>query len=167
MSFYEDDLSKWYISANNKHSTFLNQIKDQDLKAKSILYSILENMITLSILDSNLMSMKIQNSLVFGLITIPTKINFIDFLPEMILSTVSNEVKQSSGLGTVSKTQDFKPKGYIDGNSHDCVLLEDYKQMKFPTVALSVKDKSPNNYMVFNNGKKEIWIWIGTYVYNK
>ena len=167
MSFYEDDLSKWYISANNKHSTFLNQIKDQDLKAQ--VDTILDSRKYDNTFDTRFEFDVNENTEQFSvwIDNDSNKNKLYRLSPGADYRTVSNEVKQSSGSGTVSKTQDFKPKGYIDGNSHDCVLLEDYKQMKFPTVALSVKDKSPNNYMVFNNGKKEIWIWIGTYVYNK
>lgn len=80
-------------------------------------------------------------------------------------NTISNPDSKPSFSSSTTKSSDFKPKGMVDGNSHDCVLLEEYKKMKFPIVALTTKDKSPNNYMIMNNGKMEIWIWIGTYKY--
>lgn len=174
-SYYEDYLSKWYVSDNNKHSTFINQIKDSELSQK--VQVIIDTKQFDSTFDTRFeFPVDIVNE--DGEVTKtnnekfsvwydenPTKHKLYRLTPGENSSKTSSSSGSSSSNSSSSKS-DFKPKGYIDGNSHDCVLLEDYKKMKFPTVALSAKDKTPNNYMTMNNGKKEIWIWIGTYVYN-
>ena len=178
MSYYEDDLSKqWYVSGNNKHSTYLNQIKDFDLKAQvdtvldSRKYdSTFDTRFDFPVItkdkDGNVTEVKEKFSVWID--KDPTKHKLYRLTPGEDSSTAAGSVPSSSSSGSnTGSTGGFKSKGYVDGNSHRCVLEEDYIKMKFPTVALSARDKTPNNFMIFNNGKREVWLWIGTYVYNK
>jgi hypothetical protein len=173
MSYYEDDLSKWYVSANNKHSTFLNQIKDFGLKNQ--VDTVMDNRkndpsfdtrfyYDVPSMDENENVTTIKEQFSIWIDENPLKHKLYRLTPGQDSSTVAAVPSSSSSSSSSGSTDRFKPKGYIDGNSHDCILLEDYKQRKYPTVALSAKDKTPNNFMIFNNGKMEIWIWVGTYV---
>jgi hypothetical protein len=166
LSYYEDELSKWYISSNNKHSSFINQIKDQNLKDQ--IDTVLDSKKYDNSFDTRFNWEVKGNEEQFSVWVDqdPNKHKLYRLTPGADSSSVpsSQETKQSSGFGN---KQDFSPKGFFDSKSHDLVLLEDYKEKAandFSIRPLTTREKTPNNFVFFVEGKKEVWLWIGKWI---
>jgi hypothetical protein len=185
MSYYEDNLSKWYISANNKHSTFVNQLKDDGLRNQ-----------VATVIDTK----KFDS-------TFDTRFNYeVEYLDddEQVIGTGNEKfsvwidedpnknklyrlVPPSNIQGTTpSTTGSDKPKtsssnssgfsnnnkftgerGWFDSKSHDLVTLEDYKEISskdYTIRPLTAKEKTPNNYMISEKGKKVVYLWVGRWM---
>lgn len=182
MSYYEDYLSKWYVSANNKHSTFINQIKDEDLKKQ-----------VETILETKEFDKTFDTRFDFDVADLdqetgdPLETNhnekfsvWVDEDPKKHklyrLSPGENAEKgtpqkKSSSSGTSSSSgsnkTDFTIKGWFDSKSHDLVTLEEYKEQSakdFSIRPLTAKEKTPNNYMIMEKGKKVVYLWVGKWM---
>ena len=170
MSYYEDDVSKWYISANGKHSTFPNQLKDYDLSEK--VTGIIDMRKEDPTFDTRFEYKIKDNTEQFSVwIDEDPNRNKLYRLTPPVANPVSNSGTSSpTTTGSTSKPSPFLPKGpggFFASKSHDLVTLEEYKEKsaKDPLYRpLTVKEKTPNNFMIFENGKKIVWIWVGHWI---
>jgi len=166
LSYYEDELSKWYVSANNKHSTFVNQIKDADLKAQ--VESVADTKKFDSTFDTRFEFQVKDNTEKFSVWVDadPSKNKLYRLSP----GENSSSPKPSTG-SSFSSGSNFKPpageRGWFDSKSHDLVTLEEYKEQSakdFSIRPLTAKEKTPNNYCIIENGKKQVYLWIGKWM---
>jgi hypothetical protein len=169
MSYYEDKLSKWYISSNGKHSTFLNQIKEYDLKVQ--VDSVLDMKTADPTFDTRFEFPVDGNNEKFSVWVDenPTKHKLYRLTPGEDGSYNNNTVTNADSKPrmTTSNKQDFTPKGFFDSKSHDLVTLEWYQEeaaKDYSIRPLTTKEKSPNNYMIMEKGKKQVYLWIGKWI---
>jgi hypothetical protein len=167
MSYYEDELSKWYISANNKHSTFINQLKDETLTAQTEM--VIDSKKFDSTFDTRFNFDVNGKSEQFSVWVDedPTRNKLYRLTPG---ENSSKPLTSNTGGGSGSGSG-FKPntgeRGWFDSKSHDLVTLEQYKEKSasdFSIRPLTTKEKSPNNYMISENGKKQVYLWIGKWM---
>lgn len=171
MSYYEDDLSKWYISTNNKHSTFPNQIKNENLLAQ--VDTVIETKKFDSTFDTrfnfDVNGKSEQFSVWFDKEKDPPQHKVYRLTPGADSSTPppkNNSPQTSTNYGSGNKP-DFTVKGWFDSKSHDLVTLEEYKEQSakdFNIRPLTTKEKSPNNYVIMEKGKKQVYLWIGKWM---
>ena len=168
MSYYEDDFSKWYISSNNKHSTYINQIKNQNLKDQVDM--VLDTKKQDSSFDTRFDFVVLGNNEQFSVWVDddPKKHKLYRLSPGADSSTVPQDTTTNTSTG--GSKQDFSPKGFFDSKSHDLILLEDYQKKAaedFSIRPLTTKEKIPNNFVFFINGQKEVWLWVGKWIKGK
>lgn len=175
MGKYSDYLSDWYISQNDKHSTFINQIKDEDLKNQ------VDTVIDSKKLDSNF----------------DTRFDFdvCDTTDEgELLATTHNEqfsvwydddikncklyrltpgknvekgtIQKSSGSSSGSGFKNTGERGYFDSKSKKLVTWEEWEEFAndYSMRLLTPKDVSPTCFLLQKNGKEILKVWIGKWI---
>jgi hypothetical protein len=175
MSYYEDNLSKWYVSANNKHSTFINQIKDEKLKQQ------VDTVIETKGFDSTF-----DTRFDFDVPDVDTEGNDLGtnhnekfsvwYDPDPSKHKLYRLTPgENAAKGTPQKQNTtpstgggFKPnmgeRGWFDSKSHDLVTLAVYKEMAakdFSIRPLTAKEKTPNNYIIKEDGVQVVYLWVG------
>jgi len=164
VSYYEDELSKWYVSANNKHSTFPNQIKDEQLGDQ-----------VQTVIETRQFDPNFDTRFEFEVKGKNEKFSvWYDEDPKKhkLYRLTPGENSSKSSTGTTSGSgSGFKPntgeRGWFDSKSHDLVTLEDYKEISakdFTIRPLTVKEKTPNNYMIMEKGQMKVYLWIGKWM---
>ena len=172
MSYYEDDTSKWYISANGKHSTFINQIKDYDLSEK--VTGIIDMRKEDPTFDTRF-EYKIKDNTEQFSVWIdedPNRNKLYRLTPGENNTKTSTNSQSSTATGSSSgysnKPSFAKgPGGFFDSKSHRLVTEAEYIEESAGDPLyrpLTVKEKTPNNFVIFENGKKIVWLWVGRWI---
>ncbi len=176
MSYYEDNLSKWYVSGNNKHSTFINQLKNEKLAEQ-----------VQSVIDMKKVDSSVDTRFDFDVPEVddegdetgtihnekfsvwydedPKRHKLYRLTPgENAEKGTPQKKGSSSGISSSSGTNDFKSKWYVESGTEDFVTLEEFKQRHEKDrmiIMLKPKDIQPTNYLIQKDGKEIPKVWIG------
>lgn len=187
-SYYEDNLSKWYISENGNFSTFMNQLKDEKLKEQAV-----------TVLDSKRIDPNFDTRFKFQVeyfdddgSTIGTGEETFSVWKDqnenkhkVYRKTPPESLKKSLGITSTSSNSNNPPssgsgsssnynsgnkftgeRGWFDSKSKKLVTWEVWESFSndFSMRLLTPKDVQPTNYLLQINGKEVLKVWIGKWM---